>query len=177
MAEWRAIHQPTKISHAIWFKFKVPLRLSKYQNQKEGRFTICQPGLHMLQLSQIYLFSARGVSASPKSPQRHLPLRTGLSVSYQPPPKAAESTVQTGRLFDGNIMQVTNVRHICNFKFSSGCINKTNKKSNMKLTHLDNIFYLTQYIHTNLQSILKLLSYLTFFFHTQCLIFSLYFIF
>lgn len=30
MAEWRAIHQPTEISHAIWFKFKVPLRLSKY---------------------------------------------------------------------------------------------------------------------------------------------------
>lgn len=30
MAERRAVHQPTKISHAIWFKFKVPLRLSKY---------------------------------------------------------------------------------------------------------------------------------------------------
>lgn len=43
---------------------------------------------------------------------------------------------------------------------------KQKKKQQMKLTHLDNIFYLTQYIHTNLQSILKLLSYLTFFFHT-----------
>ena len=37
----------------------------------------------------------------------------------------------------------------------------------MKLTYLNNIFYLTQYIHTNLLSILKLLSYLTFFFHIK----------
>lgn len=92
MAEWRAIHQPTKISHAIWFKFKVPLRLSKYWSEGRQVYNLLAWAPHAATVTNIPLFGKR-VSASPKSPQLHLPFRTGLSGSYQPPPKAAESTV------------------------------------------------------------------------------------